>query len=171
MSEEVSGRLSSRVLNMKFMRAADHAEEVQKVEEQKRQLVDSSEWKLQGNEAIKAQLRPQGKRVGATQISEQSQSEVIVGRRKMGVPDKTEEEAKTTDSLDELWEGQKMKRGAEDLEKGSGEIDGDEYDAHDKFKEKSKETFRPRPKRAKPDTSTKASKKSNRKNPHDASHV
>ncbi|SCU89156.1 LADA_0E13960g1_1 [Lachancea dasiensis] len=118
MGEEVSGKLSSRVLNMKFMRQADNAAEALKVEEEKRQLVDSSEWKIPGNESIKARLQPSWTSVGATELLEQSQPVAALGRRKMGAPEKREEEKdkEELEALETLWQNQKRQREPEGLD-------------------------------------------------------
>ncbi|SCU92948.1 LAFA_0F13850g1_1 [Lachancea sp. 'fantastica'] len=114
MAEEVSGRLSSRVLNMKFMRQADQAEEAQKQDEEKRQFIDSSEWKLAGNDHVKARLRPQWQSVGATALWGHPQATGAVGRRKLGVPEKTSDERQQEADLETLWKSQKRSRGEEE---------------------------------------------------------
>ncbi|CEP61129.1 uncharacterized protein LALA0_S02e07382g [Lachancea lanzarotensis] len=124
MAEEVNGRLSSRVLNMKFMRQADQAEEAQKQEEEKRHLIDSSEWRLAGNDHIKARLRPQWQHIGATALWGHQQATGAVGRRKMGVPEKSSEETQQEADIETLWKAQKRSRGEEESAESDGESEG-----------------------------------------------
>ncbi|SCV04003.1 LAME_0H14972g1_1 [Lachancea meyersii CBS 8951] len=165
MTEEVNGKLSSRVLNMKFMRQADQAEEAQKEEEQKRQLVDSSEWKLEGNAALKARLRPQWQSVGATAILGHSHASGAVGRRKMGVPEKPLAETQQEADLETLWKSQKRSRESYESGVGAEEQEDEEKKSKDLSKVEKKESHRiekttsePRSKRAKSETAARGSK-------------
>ncbi|CAR21294.1 Mpp6p [Lachancea thermotolerans CBS 6340] len=110
MSKEVSGKLSSRVMNMKFMKQADQAEEIEQEKQKVQHHVDTSEWALSGGEEFKSRLRPQLRTAGTTEIMEQTQSAPVVGRRKFGSQAKTEPEGTTEPGLDELWENQKGKK-------------------------------------------------------------
>lgn len=132
MSKEVSGKLSSRVMNMKFMKQADHVEELAKEEQKEKQFVDSSEWKLNGGDALKQKLRPQLRTAGVTEIMQQSQAVLTTGRRTFGEP-KKEETSPEDASLDELWQKQKQVRAQGNFEKSGQE--GSEKDEDDKDSE------------------------------------
>lgn len=47
---EITGKLSSRVMNMKFMKHAETVEQGKQEEDKVKKLIDSSEWKLKGSE-------------------------------------------------------------------------------------------------------------------------
>lgn len=125
MSKEVSGKLSNRVMNMKFMRQAEHAEEEAKEEQKVRQLVDSSEWTLAGRDKIATKLRSQPSTISHTGLRGEGQHEASVGRRKFGQKPVPQSEKPSQETLDDLWEAQKQqqsdksskrKRGSEELE-------------------------------------------------------
>ncbi|AMD22702.1 HHL068Cp [Eremothecium sinecaudum] len=121
----VSGKLSSRVLNMKFMRHAEQAEEVKKEEEYAKKLVDSSKWTLNENSKYLKNI-PKPRRVvslGYTSIRELNSVEdeasnesgetsvrsLNAGRRVFGTLKEAEPTDKTTvqdNELEELWQEQ-----------------------------------------------------------------
>lgn len=47
---EITGKLSSRVMNMKFMKHAETVEQGKQEKDEVKKLIDSSEWKLKGSE-------------------------------------------------------------------------------------------------------------------------
>ncbi|AAS50421.1 AAR056Cp [Eremothecium gossypii ATCC 10895] len=90
MAKEVSGKLSSRVMNMKFMRHAEQAEEEQRVEVEQRKFIDSSEWSIPGRRERLRQIptpRPVvavGHTVIRTIDAQGGQASATPGRRKFG---------------------------------------------------------------------------------------
>lgn len=57
----VTGKLSSRVMNMKFMKHAEQVEEQKEEIENTKKLVDSSEWQIETNEKLLKRLHSRAK--------------------------------------------------------------------------------------------------------------
>ncbi|CAH01449.1 Mpp6p [Kluyveromyces lactis] len=58
---EVTGKLSNRVMNMKFMKHAEQADKVKQTEETIKKLVDSSEWRIGDNVKLLTKLANKSK--------------------------------------------------------------------------------------------------------------
>ncbi|AGO10046.1 AaceriAAR056Cp [[Ashbya] aceris (nom. inval.)] len=90
MANEVSGKLSSRVLNMKFMRHAEQAEGEQRDDVEQRRFIDSSEWSIPGRrEKLRQMPTPRPvETVGHTVIrtidAQSGKLSATTGRRKFG---------------------------------------------------------------------------------------
>lgn len=108
--------MSSKVLNMKFMRQAEIKEEEKQQEEQERKLKDLSEWKASGAEALKAKLLAQKRNVRTVGFQDLNRlrngtDSPVVGRRTFGAPEKEEtklekaddEDQSESSELDQLW--------------------------------------------------------------------
>ncbi|SCU87933.1 LAMI_0D08086g1_1 [Lachancea mirantina] len=135
MSNEVGGRLSSRVLNMKFMKQAESTEELAKEEEETRSLIDSSEWKLSDRRKIASRLAPKIRNVGYAGVMAKNDQGGFVGRRKFGEA-KDADDVKTTtpkrsadQDLDKLWESHRESHRDQNKNKKHVRSDSAENDA------------------------------------------